>query len=87
MRFIAGTLLAALVASSAIAQPPAAPPVAAPDPSTVLATDPLNTAATFAYIMDGDSGIPLYSKRGDEPMMRSSVSGRVARLFSIKRPR
>ena len=28
MRFIAGTLLAGLIVSSAIAQPPAAPPVA-----------------------------------------------------------
>ena len=74
MRFIAGTLLAGLIVSSAIAQPPAAPPVAAPEPGAALATDPLNTAATYAFIMDGDSGIPLYSKRGDEPMIPASMS-------------
>lgn len=75
MRHIAGTLLAvALIASSAVAQPPAAPPAPAPDPSAQLAADPLNTSAIYAYIMDGDNGIPLYSKRGDEPMIPASMS-------------
>lgn len=73
MRPIAGTLLAALLAaSSAIAQPPAAPP--APDAVAQLAADPLNTNATFAYILDGDTGVPLYSKRGDEPMIPASMA-------------
>ncbi len=31
-----------------------------------MAGDPLNTSAPYAFIMDGDNGIPLYSKRGDE---------------------
>lgn len=75
MRFIAGTLLAALVATSAVAQQPTTPPAAqAPAPEQALATDPLNTSATYAFIMDGDGGIPLYSKRGDEPMIPASMS-------------
>ncbi|MEQ1607980.1 MAG: D-alanyl-D-alanine carboxypeptidase family protein [Hyphomonadaceae bacterium] len=75
MRFIAGTLLAAaLVASSAVAQPPAPAPAPAPDPSAQLAVDPLNTSASYAFIMDGDAGIPLYSKHGDEPMIPASMS-------------
>ena len=76
MRFIAGTLLAALVATSAVAQQPTAPPAPTPTPAPeqLLATDPLNTSATFAFIMDGDGGIPLYSKRGDEPMIPASMS-------------
>jgi len=73
MRFIAGTLLAAaIVAFSAVAQTPA--PAPAPDPTAQLAADPLNTSASFAFIMDGDTGIPLYSKRGDEPMIPASMS-------------
>jgi len=73
MRFIAGTLLAAAtVAFSAVAQTPA--PAPAPDPTAQLAADPLNTSASFAFIMDGDTGIPLYSKRGDEPMIPASMS-------------
>ncbi len=70
MRLIAGTLLAvAVAASSAIAQPPVAPAPVVP-----IAADPLNTAAAYAYILDGDTGIPLYSKRGDEPMIPASMS-------------
>ncbi len=72
MRLIAGTLLAALLATSAVAQPPA--PAPQMDPATQLAADPLNTNATYAYIMDGDTGIPLYSKRGDEAMIPASMS-------------
>ena len=72
MRFIAGTLAAAaLITATAIAQPSPAP--AAPDPVTQLSTDPLNTNAPFAFIMDGDNGIPLYSKNGDEPMVPASM--------------
>lgn len=72
MRFIAGTLAAAvLVAASAVAQPsPGAPPA----PTEQLSSDPLNTAATYAYILDGDTGLPLYSKKGDEPMVPASMS-------------
>jgi D-alanyl-D-alanine carboxypeptidase (penicillin-binding protein 5/6) len=72
MRLIAGTLLAALLATSAVAQPPAPAPQA--DASAQLATDPLNTNAAYAFIMDGDTGIPLYSKRGDEAMIPASMS-------------
>jgi D-alanyl-D-alanine carboxypeptidase (penicillin-binding protein 5/6) len=72
MRLIAGTLLAALVATSAVAQPPAPAPQV--DPSAQLASDPLNTNAPFAYIMDGDNGIALYSKRGEEAMIPASMS-------------
>jgi D-alanyl-D-alanine carboxypeptidase (penicillin-binding protein 5/6) len=76
MRLIAGTLLAALVATSAVAQQPTTPPAPAPAPAPeqMLATDPLNTSATYAFIMDGDGGIPLYSKRGDEAMIPASMS-------------
>jgi len=77
MRIIAGTLLAAaLVASTAFAQPPANTPAqpAALDPAALFAADPLNTNATYAYILDGDTGLPLYSKRGNEPMIPASMS-------------
>ena len=76
MRLIAGTLLAALLATSAVAQPPAPAPAPAPqvDIAAQLAADPLNTSATYAFIMDGDNGIPLYSKRGDEAMIPASMS-------------
>lgn len=76
MRLIAGTLLAALLATSAVAQPPALAPAPAPqvDIAAQLAADPLNTSATYAFIMDGDNGIPLYSKRGDEAMIPASMS-------------
>ena len=74
MRFIAGTLLAAaLCVSSALAQPPG-PAAPAPDAAAQLAADPLNTNATYAYILDGDTGLSLYSKRGDEPMIPASMS-------------
>lgn len=73
MRFIAGTLLSALVATSAVAQQPTTP-APTPAPEQLLATDPLNTSATYAFIMDGDGGLPLYSKRGDEPMIPASMS-------------
>ena len=76
MRFIAGTLLAlAATTSAAFAQQPAQP--AAPDPTQQAAafgSDPLNTNATYAFIMDGDTGLPLYSKRGDESMVPASMS-------------
>ena len=72
MRLTAGTLaVAVLAAASAVAQPG---PGAAPAPIEVSATDPLSTAATYAYIMDGDTGLPLYSKKGDEPMIPASMS-------------
>lgn len=76
MRFIAGTLLSALLATSAVAQQPTTPaaPAPTPAPEQMLATDPLNTSATYAFIMDGDGGLPLYSKRGDEPMIPASMS-------------
>ncbi len=75
MRFIATTLLAvALAASSALAQQPATPAPQPQDAAAQLAADPLNTNAPFAYIMDGDTGLPLYSKRGDEPMVPASMS-------------
>lgn len=74
MRLIAGTLLAALLAASAIAQPPAPAPAPQADPGAQLAADPLNTNAPYAFIMDGDTGIPLYSKRGDDAMIPASMS-------------
>jgi D-alanyl-D-alanine carboxypeptidase (penicillin-binding protein 5/6) len=76
MRFIAGTLLSLAVASSAFAQQPAAPaaPPAPGEQAAAFASDPLNTNAPYAYIMDGDNGMPLYSKRGDEAMIPASMS-------------
>ncbi len=72
MRFIAGTLaIAVLAAASAIAQPG---PGAASAPVEQLSADPLNTAAPYAFILDGDTGLPLYSKQGDAPMTPASMS-------------
>lgn len=72
MRLIAGTIAAALlVGASAIAQPGPAP---GPAPIEQLAADPLNTAAPYAYILDGDTGLSLYSKNGDTPMVPASMS-------------
>lgn len=76
MRFIAGTMAAmALLAASvsAVAQPPSPAP-AVPASVTQMTADPLNTAATYAFIMDGDTGLSLYSKRGDEAMIPASMS-------------
>ena len=76
MRFIAGTMAAmALLAASvtAIAQQPGPAPVT-PVPAAPVAVDPLNTAAEYAFIMDGDTGLSLYSKRGDEAMVPASMS-------------
>ena len=87
MRFIAGTLaVAVLAAASAVAQPgPGVPP--APASTEVSAADPLSTAATYAYIMDGDTGLPLYSKRGDEPMIPASMSASSDRAHRRDAPR
>ena len=84
-RLVAGVALVALMSASvAVATPPAPgklaqaeTPAPAPTPPAAvsqLAADPLNTDATFAYIMDGDTGLPLYSKRGDEEMIPASMS-------------
>jgi D-alanyl-D-alanine carboxypeptidase (penicillin-binding protein 5/6) len=75
MRFIIGSILAAaLAASAAVAQTPAPQTPAHPDPAAQFAADPLNTNAPYAYILDGDTGLSLYSKRGDEPMIPASMS-------------
>jgi D-alanyl-D-alanine carboxypeptidase (penicillin-binding protein 5/6) len=74
MRFIIGSLLAVIAASVAIAQTPAPQAPAPADPAAQFAADPLNTNAPYAYILDGDTGLPLYSKRGDEPMIPASMS-------------
>ena len=77
MRLFAGSLLAlALAASSALAQTPAPQQPAAPGLSAAeqLAVDPLNTNAPYAFILDGDTGLPLYSKRGEEAMIPASMS-------------
>ena len=86
-RLLAGVALIGLMtATVAVAKPPKPAPAKAapaqapapvpPPPAAVgqLAADPLNTDATFAYIMDGDTGLPLYSKRGDEEMIPASMS-------------
>jgi serine-type D-Ala-D-Ala carboxypeptidase (penicillin-binding protein 5/6) len=39
-----------------------------------LAADPLNTNAPYAFILDGDTGQTLYSKRGDEELVPASMS-------------
>lgn len=72
MRLLAGALLAASLAAVAIAQQPPAPTPA--NAAAQLAADPLNTNAPFAFIMDGDTGVPLYSKNGYEPMIPASMS-------------
>lgn len=72
MRLLAGALLSAVLAAAAIAQQPTPTPPA--DAAAQLAADPLNTNAPYAFIMDGDTGVPLYSKRGYEPMIPASMS-------------
>ena len=73
MRLLAGSLFFVAAAAVAFAQqPPAAPP--ASPPAAPLAADPLNTDAPYAFIMDGDTGVPLYSKQGYEPMIPASMS-------------
>jgi D-alanyl-D-alanine carboxypeptidase (penicillin-binding protein 5/6) len=76
MRLLAGAMLAASLAAVAIAQqPPVAPPASPPaNGAAQLAADPLNTNAPYAFIMDGDTGVPLYSKNGYEPMIPASMS-------------
>ena len=76
MRLLAGAMLAASLAAVAIAQQPTAPAPAAPPANVAaqLAADPLNTNAPYAFIMDGDTGVPLYSKNGYEPMIPASMS-------------
>ncbi len=76
MRLLAGSLFFAAAAAAAFAQqPPATPPAAPPaGPAAQLAADPLNTNAPYAFILDGDTGVPLYSKQGYEPMVPASMS-------------
>jgi D-alanyl-D-alanine carboxypeptidase (penicillin-binding protein 5/6) len=90
MRLITASLLAIalLGTSSALAKPkpqphaPSPPPVQAQAPApppaqdaaSQFAADPLNTSATYAFIMDGDTGLPLYSKGGDEMIVPASMS-------------
>jgi serine-type D-Ala-D-Ala carboxypeptidase (penicillin-binding protein 5/6) len=76
MRLLAGIALAALLtAASAVGQtPPAETPAQAPIAVAQLAADPLNTNAQYAYILDGDTGLALYSKNGDQPMIPASMS-------------
>lgn len=76
MRLLAGIALAALLtATSAVGQtPPAETPAPAPTAVAQLAADPLNTNAPYAYILDGDTGLPLYSKNGDVPIVPASMS-------------
>jgi D-alanyl-D-alanine carboxypeptidase (penicillin-binding protein 5/6) len=72
--FFASLLAAAIAASAALAQTPAPQSPGQPDPVAAFAADPLNTNAPYAYILDGDTGLPLYSKRGDEPFIPASMS-------------
>jgi len=76
MRLLAGIALAAVMtAASAVGQtPPAETPAPVPNAVAQLAADPLNTNAQYAYILDGDTGLPLYSKNGDQPMVPASMS-------------
>jgi len=75
MRVLLGSVAAcAVLLSSASAQvSPSAPPQPAPVDNPLL-TDPLNTIAPFAFVMDGDTGQVLYSKRGEEPVIPASMS-------------
>jgi D-alanyl-D-alanine carboxypeptidase (penicillin-binding protein 5/6) len=72
MRLLAGSLFFAAATAVAFAQQPPAPPPA--DPVVHVAADPLNTNAPYAFIMDGDTGVPLYSKQGYEAMIPASMS-------------
>lgn len=40
----------------------------------VAQADVMHTKADFAYVMDADTGKPLYSKRGDEAMVPASMT-------------
>jgi D-alanyl-D-alanine carboxypeptidase (penicillin-binding protein 5/6) len=77
MRKIAGIAIAALLAGfPVLAQQPQTPP-AAPAPQDAvaqLAADPLNTSAPYAFILDGDTGLPLYCKQCNEAVIPASMS-------------
>lgn len=76
MRPLAGALLTVCFAAVAFAQQTPSPTVAGPsaEAAAQLAADPLNTNAPFAFILDGDTGQPLYSKNGYEAMVPASMS-------------
>ncbi len=57
-----------------MAQSPAGTPPSGTEAAQQLASDPLNTNAPYAYIMDGDSGLPLYCKQCEEPLIPASMS-------------
>jgi D-alanyl-D-alanine carboxypeptidase (penicillin-binding protein 5/6) len=64
----AGLALPAIGPAAAQQPAPVSPPVQS------LAQDPLNTAAPYAFIMDGDSGQELYCKACEEPVTPASMS-------------
>lgn len=89
MKRAATVICAALIAavcSTALAKPRPKPPAQTPAPSAVasvpspppskdaVSPDPLNTSAVYAYVMDGDTGLALYSKAGDTSMVPASMS-------------
>jgi D-alanyl-D-alanine carboxypeptidase (penicillin-binding protein 5/6) len=68
---LAAGLALAITPMAALAQISAGGPA---DASRQLSEDPLNTNAPFAFVLDGDTGATLYSKRGDEPLIPASMS-------------
>ena len=42
--------------------------------AAAFAEDRLNTSADYAYIMDADTGLELYSKNGHEPFIPASMT-------------
>ncbi|MBI1338759.1 D-alanyl-D-alanine carboxypeptidase [bacterium] len=69
---LAAALIATLTAlATAAAQ---SPPSTGGGDASVNASDPLNTSATYAYIMDAGTGVSLYSKRGSEPLIPASMT-------------
>lgn len=69
---IAGVAMACAIGlGPSVAQEPS--PAPSPAPAAQLAADPLNSNATYAYIMDGDTGGTLYCKDCREAMIPASM--------------
>jgi D-alanyl-D-alanine carboxypeptidase (penicillin-binding protein 5/6) len=73
MRYTSLSVLA-LAAAVCVAGPAGSQTPTPAQAAEQLAADPLNTSAAYAYIMDGDSGLPLYCKQCEEPLIPASMS-------------
>ena len=70
-RWTVFSLLAAACAPSIYAQSPVD---AVPSPEQAAVVDPLNLRAPYGYIMDADTGVELYCKQCNTPLIPASMS-------------